>query len=129
MGVTPPSGWTVWNEEPGSRLTLAFRPDVFDSSAFPPACLPTIAVAPGRGPDQLPERRVRQSGFYRALFLEPTVRVRDVDETYDAWEDAVAGAMDLAAEFAAGGIDYRGVYQAPREDYLDKLDELVREAG
>lgn len=125
METTPPGGWTVWNEEPGSRLTLAFRPDVFDTSAFPPACLPTVAVAPGAGPDQLPERRARQSGFYRALFLEPTVRVRAADETYDTWAAAVEGATQIAAAFAAGDVDYRGVYQAPREDYLAKLDELI----
>lgn len=128
MEATPPAGWTVWHEEDGARLTLAYRPDVFDSAAFPAACLPTIAVAPGNGPDQLPERRARQSGFYRALFLEPTVRVRAADATYDAWEAAVSGAINVAAAFADGEIDYRGVYQAPREDYLATLDDLIEEA-
>lgn len=121
----PPAGWQVWNEEPGSRLVLAYRPDVFDSEAFPAACLPTITVAPGKGPDQLPERRVTQSGWYRALFLEPAVRLRGVDATYDSWEAAVAGANEAAAAFVAGDLDYRGAYQQPREAYLAKLDELV----
>ena len=121
----PPAGWQVWNEEPGSRLVLAFRPDVFDTEAFPAPCLPTIAVAPGRGPDQLPERRARQSGWYRALFLEPAVRIHAADATYDEWPDAVEGAHDIAARFVAGEIDYRGAYQQPREAYLAMLDELI----
>ena len=125
----PPAGWQVWNEEPGSRLVLAYRPDVFDSDAFPAACLPTITVAPGKGPDQLPERRVTQSGWYRALFLEPAVRLRDVDATYDSWEAAVAGATEAAAAFVAGDLDYRDAYQQPRETYLAKLDELVGADG
>lgn len=128
MEEEPPAGWTVWNEEPGARITLAYRPDVFDSSAFPPACLPTIAVAPGNGPDQLPERRARASGFYRALFLEPTVRVRALDATYADWDAAVDGALAVAAAFADGDVDYRAVYQAPRDDYLAKLDELIEKS-
>ena len=118
-------GWVVWNEEPGSRLTLAYRPDVFDSSAFPAACLPTIAVAPGSSPDQLPERRARSSSWYRAFYLEPAVRLRAADATYERWDDAVEGAHDVAERFAAGDLDYRGAYQEPREAYLEKLDALV----
>lgn len=129
MAAEPPAGWQVWNEEPGRRLVLAYRPDVFDSDAFPAACLPTIAVAPGDGPDQLPERRVRQSGWYRAFYLEPTVRLREADATYDAWEVAVAAAHDLAARFVAGDLDYRGAYQQPREAYLERLDELLGVEG
>lgn len=129
MERAPPSGWEVWHEEPGDRLTLAFRPDVFDSSAFPPACLPTIAVAPGRGPDQRPERRARTGGWYRALFLEPDVRVRAADATYGAWGAAVDGAVELGAAFVAGDVDYRAAYQVPREAYLARLDDLVSGAG
>ena len=125
----PPAGWRVWNEEPGRRLVLAYRPDVFDSEAFPAACLPTITVAPGKGPDQLPERRIQQSGWYRAFYLEPTVRVGRADATYDTWDDAVAGAHEAAAAFLDGGLDYRGAYQQPREAYLAKLDELVAASG
>jgi len=118
-------GWVVWNEEPGSRLTLAYRPDVFDSSAFPAACLPTIAVAPGSSPDQLPERRARSSSWYRAFYLEPAVRLREVDATYERWDDAVAGAHDVAERFVGGDLDYHAAYQDPREAYLAKLDDLV----
>lgn len=125
MPREPPDGWKVWNEEPRRRLVLAYRPDVFDTRAFPAACLPTVAVAPGDGPDQLPERRARQSGWYRAFFLEPTVRLRDADATYDAWEAAVDGAHAIAERFVAGELDYREAYQQPREAYLSKLDELL----
>ena len=121
----PPAGWQVWNEEPGNRLVLAYRPDVFDTEAFPAACLPTITVAPGNGPDQLPERRVRQTGWYRAFFLEPAVRLRGADASYDSWEAAVDGAHEVAAQFVAGDLDYRDAYQQPRETYLAKLDELL----
>lgn len=123
--TAPAEGWQVWNEEPGSRLTLAYRPDVFDSSAFPAACLPTIVVAPGSSPDQLPERRARSASWYRACYLEPAVRLREVDATFDGWEAAVDGAYELAARFVAGELDYRGAYQQPREAYLEKLDELL----
>ena len=103
-----PSGWQVWNEEEGGRLVLAYRPDVFDSSAFPPACLPTITVAPGDSPDQLAERRARAA-----------------DGRYDERDDAVVAAKELAERFVSGEVDYRGVYQQPRDAYLDRLDELV----
>lgn len=129
MPREPPAGWQVWNEEPGSRLVLAFRPDVFDAGDFPPACLPTIAVAPGRGPDQLPERRARTDAWYRAFFLEPTVRLREADATYDSWEAAVEGAHRLAEAFLDGELDYRAAYQQPREAYLAKLDDLVGSEG
>lgn len=119
------AGWRVWNEEAGGQLVLAFRPDVFDSSRFPAACLPTITVARGSSPDQLPERRARSDSWFRALYLEPTVRVREVDATYDDREAAVEGARALAAAFAADQVDYRGAYQVPREAYLDALDGLL----
>ena len=32
--------------------------------------------------------------------------------------------MALAERFAAGEVDYRGLYQVPREAYLDELDAL-----
>ena len=125
MEASLPPGWRVWNEEPGGQLVLAFRPDVFDSSGFPPACLPTITVAKGSSPDQLPERRARSDSWYRALFLEPTVRVREADATFGSREAAVEGALAVAGAFAAGEVDHRGAYQVPRESYLERLDELV----
>ncbi|MFB6196090.1 MAG: DUF5820 family protein [Haloplanus sp.] len=120
-----PSGWTVWHRESGGRVILAYRPDVFDTDAFPAACLPTIYLSPGSprrrpGPDD-------PDGWTVTLFLEPEVDARV--ETCDTREAGVETALDLARAFAAGRIDYRVAYQVPREAYLDRLDELVgREA-
>jgi hypothetical protein len=122
-----PEGWEVWNEEPEGRIVLAYRPDVFDSEAFDPACLPTITVAPGRSPDRPPTRRERAEGWHAVLYLEPQVRVRDCDASFPDREAAVAGARRIAGEFARGEIDYRGAYRRPREAYLDRLDDLTGE--
>jgi hypothetical protein len=58
-----------------------------------------------------------------SFFLEPDVE--GPVETYDSRSAAVRGATDLAARFVRGDVDYRGLYQLPREEYLDRLDELV----
>ncbi|MFC6989120.1 DUF5820 family protein [Haloplanus sp. GCM10025708] len=117
-----PEGWTVWNEDPDGRSILAYRPDVFDSQAFPAPCLPTIYVTNG-SPRQRPGARREPSEWSVTLFLEP-----DVDRsvaTYDSREAAVEAATELAERFADGDVDYRGLYQVPREAYLDRLDELT----
>ena len=120
-----PDGWTVWNEESGGRVILAYRPDVFDTEAFPAACLPTIYLSPG-SPRRRPGAR-RDDGWTVTLFLEPAVEARV--ETADTREAGVDRALDLARAFASGEVDYRAAYQVPREDYFDRLDELVgREA-
>lgn len=117
-------GWTVWNAE-DDRVILAYRPDVFDGGEFPAACLPTIYVTRGR--------RTRRPGANRnpppdapwmvTLFLEPEVE-RDPD-AYDSLGDALAAAADLSCRFADGDVDYRGLYQVPREAYFEKLDDLT----
>lgn len=129
MSGEPPAGWEAWNEEPGGRLVWVFRPDVFDGGDYPPECLPTIAVAPGRGPDQRPERRARSAAWYRACYLEPTVRIREADATYDSRPEAIEGATSLAEAFSAGDLDFRAAYQQPRPEYLAKLDELTGAEG
>jgi len=120
-----PDGWTVWNEEAGGRAILAYRPDVFDTEQFPAACMPTIYLSPGS-----PRRRpgaTRGDGWTITLFLEPAVDARV--ETADTREAGVETALELASAFADGDVDYRAVYQVPREDYFDRLDELLgREA-
>lgn len=118
---TLPDGWMVWNEESDGRAVLAYRPDVFDTEAFPAPCLPTIYLSPGS-----PRRRPGAGGsdeWTVTLYLEPEVEARA--ETRDTRADAVAAAVDLAGAFAAGEVDYRGIYQVPREAYCDRLDELV----
>ena len=124
-----PEAWQVWTEDPQGGDILVFRPDVFDTQAYPAPCLPTIQVAQ-RPPTQRKRRAgSNPEGWWVSLTLEPEVRVRDADATFDSRTAAVAGAVDLAERFGAGDVDYRGAYQIPREAYLDRLDELTgREA-
>ncbi|WP_251343087.1 DUF5820 family protein [Haloplanus halophilus] len=120
-----PDGWTVWHEEPGGRAILAYRPDVFDTDAFPAPCLPTVYLSPGS-----PRRRPGaggDEGWTITLYLEPEIEART--GTADSRDDAVETAVEFARAFAAGDVDYREAYQVPREAYFDRLDDLLgREA-
>jgi len=126
LGDLPPD-WTVWNDEDDGPAVVAFRPDVFDSEAFPPECLPTLYLTRGRG-----RKRPRRPGpagsrgrqWRVTLYLEPDVEYRE-SPTFDRRADAVAGLVDLAERFADGDVDYRGAYRHPRDAYLDRLDELT----
>lgn len=117
-------GWTVWNAE-DDRVILAFRPDVFDASAFPAPCLPTVYVTRGRrnrrpeGNRNLPP----DAPWMVTLYLEPEVNRRP--DQYETFEAALDGAEALTRRFSAGEIDYRGLYQVPRETYFAKLDGLT----
>ncbi|WP_313695533.1 DUF5820 family protein [Halorarum halobium] len=116
-------GWRVWNEEPEGRTVLVYRPDVFDGDASPAACLPTLYVTNG-SPRKRPGAAHRETDEWRVtLFLEPEVEA--TSERLDDRAAAVTAARELADRFASGGIDYRDVYQVPRERYFEKLDELV----
>lgn len=120
-----PEGWTVWNDEPGGRRVLAYRPDVFDTQQFPPACLPTLFVAAGPPNRPAAETEYGPTEVWRVqFFLEPDVELLPA-RTYDARADALAAARELAGEFARGELNYREAYQVPREEYLDRLDELT----
>ncbi len=121
-----PAGWVPWNEEPEGRLILAYRPDVFDSSAFPAPCLPTLYVSNGPHRNRRPEQRAegyRSERWYVTFYLEPDVSLEEA--RYDDRAGAVEGALSLAERFANGRVDYRDAYQVPREPYLDRLDELT----
>lgn len=117
-------GWTVWNAE-DDRAILAYRPDVFDGSTFPAPCLPTIYVARGRrtprpeGNRNLPP----DAPWLVRLRLEPDVERKP--DAYDVRSDAIDAAARLTKRFSAGEIDYRALYQVPREAYLDRLDGLT----
>jgi hypothetical protein len=117
-------GWRVWNAE-NDRVILAYRPDVFDGGEFPAPCLPTLYVTRGRrnrrpeGNRNLPP----DAPWMVTLYLEPEVD-RD-PESYDALPDAVKAAEALTRRFSAGEVDYRALYQVPREAYLEKLDEMT----
>lgn len=120
---TLPDGWTVWNDGSNGQVVLTYRPDVFDSQAFPAPCLPTIYVTDGPRDSRPAAARREKSGWQVMLFLEPEIELEQ--RTYDDRSDALDGAVSLAEEFAGGEINYREVYQLPREAYLEKLDELV----
>lgn len=119
-------GWTVWDHEPDDRLILVFRPDIFDGDAFPAACLPTIYVREGErdlrllSPDPAPGT---EDTWRVQLFLEPAVG--ETFGTFDSWDDAVDGAVDVAGRFCAGELDLHGMYLDPREAYLARLDALL----
>jgi hypothetical protein len=124
-----PDGWTVWNEEPGGRVVLAFRPDVFEGERFPPECLPTLYVS--RRPPGQRRRRAgqRSDAWHVAFYLEPEVRVRDCEATADSREGALAAAREVAASFADGAVDPRASYQVPREEYIAELERLTGRAS
>lgn len=118
-----PESWSVWNAETEGRVILAYRPDVFDADAFPAACLPTLYVTNRSQRDRPEAARVRTDEWHVVLYLEPEVEVETT--TFPDRPAALAGAVDLAARFAGGGVDYRSAYQVPREAYLDELDDLT----
>lgn len=118
-----PEDWTVWNDAEG-KVVLAYRPDVFDGGDYPAPCLPTIYVTQGRRNRRPGTARGRPGeDWYVTLYLEPEVE-RD-PERFDSEAAAREGAADLATRFAAGEIAYRELYQVPRPDYFDRLDELT----
>jgi hypothetical protein len=118
-----PDGWSVWTDE-GDTVVLVYRPDVFDTAAFPAPCLPTIYLTKGKrdrrpGPNE-PDP---DDPWYVTLFLEPDVeKPAESAASRAAAEDV---ALGVAKRFVRGTIDFRGMYQVPREDYLDRLAELV----
>ena len=121
-----PSGWSVWNDEPEGRSILAYRPDVFDTESFPAECMPTIFVSNRSRADRPGASHRRTSTWHATLYLEP--EVDGPTETFDSREAAVEGATQLARRFAAGEVDYRALYQVPREGYFARLDELTGRA-
>ena len=118
-----PEGWRVWADEHEGRSVLTFRPDVFNSADFPAPCLPTIYVSNGSRKQRPGAAQVPTDTWHVTFFLEPDVE--GPTERFDSRSAAVDGAVDLAARFVRGDIDYRGLYQVPREAYLDRLDDLV----
>jgi hypothetical protein len=119
-----PDGWQVWNDD-DRRTVLVYRPDVFDGGEFPAPCLPTIYVTHGRRNRRPGVEREAPPGasWVVTLYLEPDVSAPE--ELFDSRPAALEGARDLAARFARGDVDYRGLYQVPREEYFARLDELT----
>ncbi|WP_049893960.1 DUF5820 family protein [Halogranum rubrum] len=118
-----PEGWVVWNDEPEGRAIVAYRPDVFNTEDFPPPCMPTIFVSNGSRSKRPGASQIPTDTWHITLFLEPDIEA--VTETFDSRPAAVDGAIAAAERFVDGEVDYRDVYQVPREEYFDKLDELL----
>lgn len=116
-----PESWTVWTRQPEGRAILVYRPDVFDADAFPASCLPTIYVTNGSRAARPGAGQRRTDEWHATLFAEPEIEL--ANETRKSREAAVDAAVEVAERFAAGEIDYRAAYQAPREGYLAELDE------
>ncbi len=120
-----PDAWTVWSQGDDGRIVLAYRPDVFNADDFPAACLPTLYLTHGkrtRRPGTNPTSRPTND-WYVTLYLEPDVSADN--ERFETRGEALERALDLAEAFDAGEVDYRGLYQVPREAYFDRLDELT----
>lgn len=116
-------GWEIWNREP-TKIVVTYRPDVFNSEAYPPPCLPTIHIRKGRRSRRPgPNTPDPDDPWYVWLYLEPDVSTDE--RSYETKSEAEAGALELASAFAAGDIDYRSLYQVPRPEYFDRLDELT----
>lgn len=118
-----PDGWQLWSSE-ATKAVLAYRPDIFDTSDLPAACMPTIYLTKGKR-SRRPGRDVPapDAAWYVTLYLEPEVDA-GTDE-YDSREAAERAAIELAAQFDAGDIEYRSLYQVPRPEYLDRLDVVT----
>jgi hypothetical protein len=116
-------GWEVWSDEQ-TKVVLAYRPDVFNTADFPAACLPTIYLTKGkqsRRPGR--DRPSPDDAWYVTLYLEPEVDAGQ--ESFDSKEQAHSYVATVSEQFAVGDLDYRGLYQVPRPDYFEKLDELT----
>ncbi|MFD1568151.1 DUF5820 family protein [Halolamina litorea] len=118
-----PESWTVWNEQPGGRVILAYRPDVFDADAFPAPCLPTIYVTNGSRANRPGAGQYRTEQWHATLFAEPEVEL--ANETREDRDAAVDAAVEVAERFAAGEVDYRAAYRHPRDGFLEELDALT----
>lgn len=120
-----PDSWTVWNESEDGRVVLAYRPDVFNGDAFPAPCLPTLYLTHGkrtRRPGKNPG--TADDDWHVTLYLEPEVHLRETNR-FSRRSDAIERLAELARRFDRGHIDYRELYQVPRERYFERLDELT----
>ena len=122
-----PDGWHVWSQGADGRLVLAYRPDVFDAADFPAECLPTLYLTHGkrtRRPGINPADTADADDWFVTLYLEPDVSLNETLR-FPTRDEALEEVVDLARRFDDGEIDYRGLYQVPRETYFDRLDELT----
>ncbi|MGQ3414204.1 DUF5820 family protein [Natrinema sp. LN54] len=122
-----PDGWTVWSRGEDGRLVLAYRPDVFNAEDFPAPCLPTLYLTHGkrtRRPGVNPADTADAEDWFVTLYLEPDVSLNETLR-FPTRGEALERTVELATAFDAGEVDYRGLYQVPRETYFERLDDLT----
>lgn len=119
-------GWEIWNNEPHGRIILVFRPDIFNTTDYPPACLPTITIGPGTRPNAPPDHRQASNAWHVVLYLEPRVRITTKDTSVPTRPEAIDYALSLSHEFTNGNIDFDDAYIEPRPEYLTKLNQLTK---
>ncbi|WP_394742435.1 DUF5820 family protein [Natronococcus roseus] len=122
-----PEAWSVWSVEDDGRVVLAYRPDVFDGEEFPAACLPTLYLTHGkrtRRPGTNPTDRTLEQDWFVTFYLEPDVSLNETNR-FETRAEGLERTVELACQFDDGEIDYRALYQVPREAYFDRLDDLT----
>ncbi|WP_293030608.1 DUF5820 family protein [Natronococcus sp.] len=122
-----PEAWEVWSAEDDGRVVLAYRPDVFDGEEFPAACLPTLYLTHGkrtRRPGTNPTDRTLEQDWFVTFYLEPDVSLNETNR-FETRAEGLERTVELARQFDDGEIDYRALYQVPREEYFDRLDNLI----
>lgn len=122
-----PEAWEVWSAEDDGRIVLAYRPDVFDGEEFPAACLPTLYLTHGkrtRRPGTNPTDRTLAADWFVTFYLEPDVSLNETNR-FETRAEGLERTVELARQFDDGEIDYRALYQVPREEYFDRLDDLT----
>ena len=127
MEESLPTGWQPWHTDPGGISVWVYRPDVFDGSDFPPACIPTLTVKPARqrGPRGRPGSGNQE--WWAELRLEPDVLL---ERRTSADVEACRGAaLELATDFVRGDMAYWEVYHEPPTSYLETIDLLLTETA
>ncbi len=120
----PPTGWRIWNNEPGGKRILVFRPDIFsERNDLPAMCLPTIHVTNGSQASRPGASQRQTDTWHVILTLEPEIEA--ITDSYETRQTALTGAHDIAERFAQGRINYRDPYQVPRPDYFQMLDTVI----
>lgn len=121
-----PPGWTVWHDRPDDIVVLAYRPDLFDGSNYPAACLPTIAIKPERlrGPRGKPRPAGAATSWTATLTLEPDVVIER--RTASEREAAIETARALASAFVSNEYDLRSSYPDPHQSYLERLEATIQ---
>ncbi len=122
----PPTGWRIWNNEPGGKRILVFRPDIFsERNDLPAMCLPTIHVTNGSQASRPGASQRQTDTWHVILTLEPEIEA--ITDSYETRQTALTGAHNIAERFAQGRINYRDPYQVPRPDYFQMLDTVIEE--